>query len=472
MNRIATLSSVILATFIGFAGIWYIHAYASVKHMTQRVPTQREKKPDKKEAPVNIEGTLTTYDGEPSAILETWPQFRGADFDNIAKDLTPLADTWPEQGPPVVWTITLGQGYAGAVVHSGRVYVMDYDEEKGGDALRCFSLDDGREIWRRFYKVKIKPWHGISRTVPATDGKHVVSIGPMCQVMCCDAATGAFKWGLDMMREYNTPELDWYSGQCPLLDNGKAILAPGADVLMLARDCETGEVLWETPNPGEWKISHASIMPMTFKGKKMYVYSAVGGLVGVSAEGADAGQILWDSDAWTYKVIAPSPVIFDDGRIFCTAGYGRGSMMLRLSQSENGYRAESLYTRPMTVFACEQQTPIHYKDHLFTVLPNDAKRLRKHFVCMTPEGEVRWTSGREYRFGLGPYMVADGKFLILDDDGLLTMAAATPEAFRPITQAHVLDGHEAWAPMALVKGRLILRDLTTMKCLDLRAEAE
>ena len=45
---------------------------------------------------------------------------------------------------------------------------------------------------------------------------------------------------------------------------------------------------------------------------------------------------------------------------------------------------------------------------------------------------------------------------------------ARPDRFEEKARAKVLDGHDAWAPMALAGGRLILRDLTQLVCLDLR----
>jgi outer membrane protein assembly factor BamB len=63
--------------------------------------------------------------------------------------------------------------------------------------------------------------------------------------------------------------------------------------------------------------------------------------------------------------------------------------------------------------------------------------------------------------------VADGKILVMDDNGGLTMAKAGPEAFGLLAQAKVLDGHDSWGPMAIAGGRLIVRDLTRMVCLDL-----
>ena len=83
-------------------------------------------------------------------------------------------------------------------------------------------------------------------------------------------------------------------------------------------------------------------------------------------------------------------------------------------------------------------------------------------------GLDRWASGMDHRFGLGPFLIADGRILVLDDHGELTMAAANPDGFRLLARAKVLDGHDSWGPMALAGGLLIVRDLTTVACLDLR----
>jgi outer membrane protein assembly factor BamB len=68
-------------------------------------------------------------------------------------------------------------------------------------------------------------------------------------------------------------------------------------------------------------------------------------------------------------------------------------------------------------------------------------------------------------------MVADGLLLALEEKGTLVLAEASPKGYVPLAQAKVLaDGYEAWGPLALAGGRLILRDLTRLICLDLRAE--
>ena len=196
---------------------------------------------------VDIRGTFVAFGGIASALPGAWPRFRGAGFDNIGTRTAPLAAHWAKAGPPVLWSVDLGEGHAGPAVLGGRVYLLDYDEDAKADCLRCFSLDDGCEIWRRSYKVHIKRNHGISRTVPAVTDKYVVTIGPKCHVMCVDAATGAFRWGMDLVREFGAEVPLWYTGQCPFIDGSLAVIAPGGDALLVAVDCETGRVVWETP---------------------------------------------------------------------------------------------------------------------------------------------------------------------------------------------------------------------------------
>jgi outer membrane protein assembly factor BamB len=420
---------------------------------------------------VNIEGYFQAGSGTPSILPAEWPCFRGSDSDNISKETVPLAESWPETGPPVLWSTPLGDGHAAPVVKDGRVYILDYDETEKADALRCLSMDDGQEIWRRWYHVKTKRNHGISRTIPAVDDHHVVTIGPKCHVLCTDAETGDFVWGKDMVAAYGTKVPLWYTGQCPILYQGNVILAPAGSCLLTAVNCATGKPLWETPNPDGWKMSHSSVVPMTCGGRRMFVYCAIGGVVGVAADGPDAGAVLWRTDAWTHSVVAPSPVPLPGNRLLLTAGYGAGSMMLRIKEESGAYTPEVLFELKKSTFACEQQTPILWEGHLYTVLPNDAGPAKQQFACLDEQGRQLWTSGLDNRFGLGPFLLADRKFFILDDAGTLTLAKADASGFRRLARASIVDGRDAWGPMVIVAGRLLMRESTRMFCLDVSAQA-
>lgn len=159
-----------------------------------------------KKVKLDLAGVFASFDGTPSTTPGAWTNFRGADFSNVVKDAPKLADTWGAAGPKVLWKIPVGDGYASPAVLDGRVYLMDYDTKERADAIRCFSLDDGKEIWRRSYNNNIKRNHGMSRTIPAVTKDYLVVMGPKCHVLCLDTATRDFKWGLDLQADYETVE--------------------------------------------------------------------------------------------------------------------------------------------------------------------------------------------------------------------------------------------------------------------------
>ncbi len=420
---------------------------------------------------VRIGSLFQSGPGRASDLPGEWPGFRGAARDNQGVATAPLADTWEPTGPPILWRVDLGEGHAGPAVWAGRVYLLDYDETRRADILRCLSLDDGRLLWERGYPVHIKRNHGFSRTVPCVGEGVVVTIGPRCHVMALDAVSGDFLWGMDMASEFGAREPDWYTGQCPLIDQGHVVLAPcGPQVFLAGINLRDGRTAWTTPSPGHWKMSHASVAVGAIAGKRMYVYAGINGMAGVSAEAGDCGRLLWKTEAWTPAVIVPSPMILEDGRIFVTAGYGSGSMALDVKRGEGGQFAVSVVKRygPRDGFASEQQTPVEYGGCLFGILPKDAGPGRNQFACADGMGTILWTSGPGDRFGLGPVLLASNRFLVLSDEGELTMAQASTEGWKPMAKAKVLQGHDSWGPMALAGTRLLLRDSKQMICLELK----
>lgn len=469
---VAIIAAFSVASLTAFA---FLVVHDPVPDLVEHVPGTDGAPPDRPPSPpVRIGQYREVFDGVPSAISASWPGFRGALRDNTNRESVPLATPGPDwPADRILWSVDdLGEGYAGAAVADGRVYVLDYDEDRQADSLRCFSLDDGREIWRRWYVVRMKRNHGFSRTVPAVSGRHVVTIGPNCHVMCCDAVTGDLRWGIDLVLEHGAVVPDWYAGQCPLVDGAQAVMAVGGpETLMMGVDLATGRVAWRTPNPDGLAMSHSSIVVAAIAGARTYVYAAIGGIVGVSAEPASRGKLLWSSAAFDATVIAPSPVPLGDDRVFVTAGYGAGSIMLRVSRAGAAFDVEVLHRYLAAEgFSCEQQTPIAYRGALFGILPQAAGTKREELACWDPDGRrYLWSSGPTARFGqYGPYLLADGTLVVLAEDGTLTLVEASTERFLPLGSARILEGPDAWGPMALVAGRLIARDTHRMVCVDLR----
>jgi len=150
-------------------------------------------------------------------------------------------------------------------------------------------------------------------------------------------------------------------------------------------------------------------------------------------------------------------------------------MVLQLSASGGSYGVTVLEEYlPKEGLASEQQTPIEFNGHFLGILPKDAGPLRNQLICVHPDNfkEVIWSSGQDKRFGLGPYMIADNKLFIVSDDATLTIVRPSTKEYLELDSYRVLEGHDAWGPIAIADGYLVMRDSKTMVCLDMAVKRQ
>ena len=472
-----TLNFILKAFAVAVAclGIWHYLTFTTPRHVEYADPV-RDKSENRvvKKMTTQIGADFKKFESEEQIrpFEAEWPCFRGSGRDNLAKYDGHLTKSWGEDGPKVLWRKPLGEGYSGAIIAGGRVYVLDYVEEDSSDALRCFALFSGEELWRRGYKNPIRRNHGKSRTIPAYSDGVVVTLGPAAHVMAVDAVSGDLLWTRDLVEAYGAEIPQWYAGQCPLIEDGRVILGVGGEkVLMTALDLRTGETVWETPNDHALKMSHASVLSAELLGTKQYIYAGIGGIAACDLQ----GDPLWACMKWKPAVWAPTPLQIGDGRLFLTAGYGAGSATLAVTKDGDAFTASiEQEWKPTQGPASEQQTPILIGDTMFVIQPKDAGARRAEFIAADVSAlpAVKSESGKDARFGLGPYLYADGAFWILDDEGVLSVYEYQEDRFERLATHKILPGADSWGPIAFAGGLMILRDSTSMVCLDLRNEVQ
>jgi outer membrane protein assembly factor BamB len=470
-----TVRLVTLATVIAYTGVilgW--HLYSPGRNVVLQAPGADNRPPEtaRKADDVRIGEFFMRYDdgGDVAPTLTgRWTCFRGETFTNVVRadeNITP-----GEEEYAVVWSVETGEGHAAPVIYDGRVYFLDYDEGLSSDMLRCFALESGKELWRRWYRVPMKRNHGFSRTAPVVSGDYIITLGPQGHVMCCHPVSGDMLWSLDVQKEFKTEVPFWYAGQCPRVDDGVFVVAPaGEEVLLAGIDCRSGELVWQTPNEVGFKMSHSSVTPMTLGGKRTYVYAGVGGVCGVSAERNDRGTLLWSAAKWQPSVIAPSPLQLSAGSIFLVAGYGTGGALLTVNRTGSTWNASIREQyRPNEGLSSEQQTPILYRDMIISVMPKDGGSLRDRLVAYSPSNlhAPLWSSGADERFGLGPYMVINDCLFAFKEDGELYVYGIRTSGMNLLKKQRIMDGVDAWGPMAYADGKLIVRDAHTVKCLKI-----
>jgi outer membrane protein assembly factor BamB len=80
-------------------------------------------------------------------------------------------------------------------------------------------------------------------------------------------------------------------------------------------------------------------------------------------------------------------------------------------------------------------------------------------------GAVKWDQDQ---FRAGSILLAGDRLVILRESGELVLAPATPEAFKPLARAQILQGTVARPYPALADGILYARNENTLVAVDLR----
>ena len=397
-----------------------------------------------------------------SAVAADWPRFAGPSGDCTAPD-TGLVKQWPAEGPKEIWKVDLGRGFGGVAVKDGEVYILDRETGKS-DILRCLDLGDGKEKWRISYDAPGKISYPGSRSHPAVDEKYVFIFSPFGELRCVDRKSHEIVWMKNTMADYESRKPHWAYTQCPLPYADNVIVAPiGNKVAVVAFNRATGEVAWESGG-FDGKASYASPMLARIDGVDQVLILTTSTTAGLDAR---TGGILWSTDAWQCKIPIASPVHLGNGLVFVTGGYGAGCAMFKVEKGDAGFSISTVFKNNNCNGQIQQ--PILYRDHLY--LNGNDKSKRYGFICLDLQGNLKWQTGQNPGFDWGGVLLADGMIYAVDGtSGDLCMIEPDPSSYKELARANFLAGQQIWATIAMADGRILLRDQTQLKCVDVRGE--
>lgn len=405
------------------------------------------------------------------AAAADWPTFRGADRTAVAPD-TDLLESWPAEGPPLVWETTgAGRGYASPAIAGDRIFTLGdglSTAADGDEYLSCFDRTTGRQLWKtktgEAWTSGQESWQS-SRSTPTVDGPMVYVLTPFGQLVACLVKDGREVFRVDLKAQFEGTKGDsWGYSESVTIDGDKLVCTPGGpQATVVALDKKSGRPLWTCPVPNDPGAGHASIVIAEVGGRRVYVTTTAGGAVGIDAK---TGKLLWTYPIEKTTAVIPTPIVRGD-LVFFSAGYKRGGALLRQVPGPGGTIAvEEVY--PLnTELANKHGGIVLVGDHLY----GDSDDKGIPFCAELATGKIAWKN-RGSGKNSACVVAGDGHVYVKYADGTLALVKADPGNYEEVSSFKVPGSGDrpSWAHAVILDGRLYLREGDAILCYDIRTK--
>jgi outer membrane protein assembly factor BamB len=389
-----------------------------------------------------------------------WLQWGGPHRD-FTSDATGLAESWPGSGPKELWRRDLGEGDTAIVIDGERLFTM---YRRGGrEVVVALSTADGRTLWEYDYGVRLSGYdlgNGSGpHASPLVVGDRVFTVGFVGDFHGLDKRTGRVLWSVNLWDDLGgTVRPRGYSSSPIEYDGTIIVPVGGRGQAVVAFDPADGSVIWRG---GDLDNAQASPMIIDVDGQDQLIAFMVDFVAGFDPS---TGQLLWRHPHRTnYGLNIATPVWGDDNVLFVSSAYGAGSRALRLSVQNGATRVEEQwFTNRMRLHF---GNAIRIGDTMFGANGD----FGPSFVTAVnmADGNVLW---RDRSFAKASFLRADGKLIVLDEDGVLGLARVTPTGMQVLSRADVFRSR-SWTVPTLAGTVLYARDLQEIAAFDVSAAA-
>ena len=393
-----------------------------------------------------------------------WPQYLGPDRNAVSSEKG-LLRTWPAEGPKVLWTIPLGEGFGAAAIVEGKVYVYDRVEDNT-NILRCLDLMTGKEEWTFSNEAPGSVSFDGTRSVPTIDGDKIYICGTFGNLFCVDRNTHKALWHKNIWIDFGgTDYPKWAIAQNPLIYKNMVIIASQTEQAgVVAYDKENGNIIWKTPKlPGEVGYVSPAIVKISGEDHLTMITassrdgSTRGVVLGYNPKD---GTLLWSYEGWQCGIPIPNVTETGNNQLFVTGGYNAGSVLIQVDKNGDSYAVKEIMRSKE--FISHVHPAVLYKGYVYT--QNSDNSTQDGFGCMDLKSNIKWKTKRKPGFDKGGYILVDDMIISSDGEKMLYLIEPTPEEFKVLAQAELLDTKQSWGPLALSDGKLIIRDQKQMKC--------
>jgi outer membrane protein assembly factor BamB len=403
--------------------------------------------------------------GLASVAQADWPEILGPQRNGHTTLSVPFADH-ADAPPKVRWELAAGQGYAGAAIEAGQVALFDRDGSE--DVLRLVSLDDGSPVWSvRFpatYGRGIDPDNG-PRCVPQLTKDLVLAYSAGGVLHCVNRADGTKRWSRALRREFGAEDGYFGAGSAPLIVGNSVIVCVGGrkGAGIVAVNLADGKNLWQSTDSDASYASPILIDSTVRPGLKTVVAPTRLVTYGLDPR---TGEVRWQFPFGQRgpTVVAATPIEIGQGRLFLTASYGIGQLIVKpdpqsVRMLEKGDAISSQYATPVAIdkwiFGCDGRSDSGGGSYR-CLSSDDGKEIWSetgmpicHTIALDPDGNNPSLNATAPMSGR-PHL------LLVGEDGRLWYLPATSNGFEPYWKTTLPTGLYRALP-ALSKNLLVVR---------------
>jgi outer membrane protein assembly factor BamB len=388
-------------------------------------------------------------------ISQEMVQWRGKNRDGIYYEKG-LLKTWPAEGPKLLWHYnSLGDGHASAAVTTDRVYTSGTADGNGF----VLALDhSGKKIWQTEYgKEWTESYEGI-RSTPIIESNKLYIMSGHGLITCMDAKSGAILWKVDLMATYGGRNIQWGVTENLLIEAEKLICTPGGpDANIIALNKDNGKLIWKSKGNGELS-AYCSPQLIKLGQKSLIVTHTANHILGLNL--AD-GAVLWKFPWPNRYAVHPNTPLYKDGKLFCSSGYGQGSVMLQLAA--DGSSVKELWTNKTLDNHVGGFVLVNGKIY-------GAGNASRKWVCLD------WETGNEigtstFSSRQGNIIYADGMLYCYSEDGNVYLSEAAANGFNIVGKFKVPYGEKQhWAHLVIHNKKLYVRHGSSLMVYSIAAQ--
>jgi outer membrane protein assembly factor BamB len=406
-----------------------------------------------------------------------WPRWRGPDGNGISKETG-----WNPQalagGPRILWKANVGSGYSNVAIRGNRLYTMGFLKKKKGTVVFCLWADTGKRIWQSLFPCKFD----FPQSTPTTDGTSVYALSNEGILLCLNAQNGKLRWKKDLVSEYGAVKPYYRFAGSPVVEGESLILTVNSAGLALNR--ETGQLIWNSaapPPPEKIKVFWAGqtsgtdyTVPVIYdhNGKR---YALLSSWKGISAVDVESGKPSWLYEWELYSGNNITDPVISGDTIFITNEFSKLRTLQSVLVQIQGDKPEVLWKSPE--LWANITTPVILDGYIYGCRGGPDAAYADLRCLDLQTGRLMWKQhlGTAHAQESLSLMAADGKLIILNDQGMLYIAEATPTGYKEISSCDVLRGEKPhflkvrkfWTPPVLCNGRIYCRNYAgDLICID------